>query len=155
MRLGKGAAANVGGRSETPRRVGDSCAHARALRRKTATSAADHRCTRRRSRGTRRALGWAVKEEGVVKAFGERSWRALALRGVFGIVFGLAALARPAGTLAASISLFGAYVLADGFFAIVVGARERPREVLWLLEGGLGVLVGTAALSWASQTSAA
>ncbi len=45
-----------------------------------------------------------------------RNWWALALRGVFGILFGLAAFLFPGITLGALILLFAIYAVLDGVF---------------------------------------
>ena len=71
-----------------------------------------------------------------------RNWWAVALRGVFGIVFGLLALAWPGATLATLILLFGAYMAVDGVFAIVSGIRAAAHHERWgslALEGVAGL----------------
>ena len=55
-----------------------------------------------------------------------RNWWAMALRGVFAVLFGLAALILPLTTVASLVLLFAAYMLADGVFAIVAGVRCNP-----------------------------
>ncbi len=52
-----------------------------------------------------------------------RNWWALALRGVFGILFGLAAFLFPGITLGALILLFAIYAVLDGVFTIVAAMR--------------------------------
>jgi uncharacterized membrane protein HdeD (DUF308 family) len=85
-------------------------------------------------------------------------WWALALRGVFSILFGLAALVRPGIALGALILLFGAYALVNGAFAIVgvFGGTRRgtPRWVL-LLEGIVGILAGLFTLMYPGLTALA
>ena len=85
-------------------------------------------------------------------------WWALALRGVFGILFGLAALVRPGIALGALILLFGAYALVNGAFALVgvFGGTRRgtPRWVL-LLEGIVGILAGLFTLMYPGLTALA
>lgn len=68
------------------------------------------------------------------------SWWALAIRGVAGILAGIAAIAWPGITLLVLVVLFAAYLLVDGIFALVGGARSRS----WLLsvEGVLGIIAG-------------
>jgi len=81
--------------------------------------------------------------------FLERNWWLLLVRGIAAIIFGLAAFAWPGLTAAMLVLVFGAYVLIDGAFAIVDSIRYRDRIDrwwLWLLEGVLGVAVGTATL---------
>jgi len=72
------------------------------------------------------------------------SWWALAIRGVAGILLGIAAFAWTGITLLVLIALFAAYLLVDGVFAIVAGIRGGS----WLLtlEGALGIVVGIIAL---------
>src|SRR5712692_11864664 len=77
-----------------------------------------------------------------------RNWWALALRGVFAVLFGLAAFLLPGITLAVLIALFGAYVLIDGILAIVAGVRaaehhERYGSLLW--RGLCGLAAGLVA----------
>ena len=76
------------------------------------------------------------------------SWRPVALRGVTGLIFGVAALLLPAITLTALVFLFAAYVLADAVLAIVAGLERHEPAKLWLLEGMVGIGVGVAALFW-------
>ena len=65
----------------------------------------------------------------------------LALWGLAAIVFGVLAFVWPDITLFALVLLFGAYMLADGIFAIVAAVRAAGREARWwllLIEGVLG-----------------
>jgi uncharacterized membrane protein HdeD (DUF308 family) len=74
-----------------------------------------------------------------------RNWWVLVLRGVIAILFGVLAFIWPGITLAALVLLFGAYVLVDGIFAIVLaigGWKERDDRWLLLLEGILGIGIG-------------
>lgn len=67
-----------------------------------------------------------------------RNWWALALRGVFGILFGLVAFLLPGMTLGVLILLFGVYAVADGVFAIVAGIRAAEHHERWgalMIEG--------------------
>jgi uncharacterized membrane protein HdeD (DUF308 family) len=68
------------------------------------------------------------------------NWWVLALRGVAGIVLGIAAFTLTGITLVVLITLFAAYLFVDGLLAIVAGARGRS----WLVvaEGALGVVAG-------------
>jgi len=80
-----------------------------------------------------------------------RNWWALALRGLFGVLFGLLAFILPGVTLAALILLFGAYALVDGVLAIIAAVRAAERHQRWillLLEGVFGVLVGILTFVW-------
>ena len=74
-----------------------------------------------------------------------RNWWALALRGLFAVLFGIMAFAWPGITLAVLVLLYGAFALVDGIFAIAAAVVGRPRGMPWwalLLEGVLGIAVG-------------
>jgi uncharacterized membrane protein HdeD (DUF308 family) len=78
-----------------------------------------------------------------------RNWWAVALRGLFGIIFGVVALALPGLTIASLVLLFAVYMLADGVFAIVSAVRAAARHERWgllVLEGVIDILAGLAAL---------
>lgn len=53
-----------------------------------------------------------------IEDFWARNWWALALRGAFGILFGLVAFLVPGVTVLTLLILFAAYMLADGVFAM-------------------------------------
>jgi len=77
-----------------------------------------------------------------------RNWWAVALRGVFAILFGLAALVLPLTTIASLVLLFAIYMLVDGVFAIVAGVRAAARHERWallILEGIVDLAAGVAA----------
>jgi uncharacterized membrane protein HdeD (DUF308 family) len=79
------------------------------------------------------------------------NWWALALRGVFAILFALVAFFLPGITAAALIILFGAYAFVDGVFALVAGlraARHHGRSGALLLEGILNLLIGIIVFVW-------
>jgi uncharacterized membrane protein HdeD (DUF308 family) len=78
------------------------------------------------------------------------NWWALAIRGVAGILLGIAAIAWTGITLVVLIALFAAYLAIDGVFAIVAGARGRS----WLLvvEGVVGIIVAIVAVRWPGIT---
>lgn len=85
-----------------------------------------------------------------------RNWWALALRGVLGILFGLAAFLFPGITLGALILLFGVYAVVDGVFAIVAGIRAAEHHERWavlLLEGIVGIAAGVLTLVWPALTA--
>ena len=78
-----------------------------------------------------------------------RNWWAVALRGVFAVLFGLLALFSPIATIGALVLLFAAYMLVDGAFAIVAGVRAAARHERWgllFLEGAVNLLAAAAAL---------
>jgi uncharacterized membrane protein HdeD (DUF308 family) len=85
-----------------------------------------------------------------------RNWWALALRGVFGILFGLAAFLFPGITLGALILLFAIYAVLDGLLAIVAAIRAAERHERWgvlLLEGIAGIAAGILAFVWPGVTA--
>lgn len=78
-----------------------------------------------------------------------RNWWAVALRGVFAILFGLAAFLLPLATVGSLVLLFAVYMLADGVFAIVAAVRAAARHERWgllILEGIADLLAGAVAL---------
>ncbi len=87
-----------------------------------------------------------------------RNWGFVALRGVAGILFGIATLIYPVVSLAVLVLLFGAYSLVDGVFAAVsavANRREQPRWVPLLLSGLLGIGIGLVTLFWPGVTALA
>ena len=78
-----------------------------------------------------------------------QNWWAVALRGAFGILFGVLALVLPGVTLGALILLFGVYAVADGIFAIVSGVRAARRHERWgalIVEGIASMVAGLIAV---------
>lgn len=72
------------------------------------------------------------------------NWWALALRGVFAIIFGVLAIVWPGLTALVLVLMFGAYALVDGVFALVAGLRlasRHGRSGGLLLEGILNILI--------------
>jgi uncharacterized membrane protein HdeD (DUF308 family) len=78
-------------------------------------------------------------------------WWVLALRGVAGILLGIAAFAWPGLTLVVLVILFGAYLLVDGVLALIAGVMAR--SWLLVLEGAAGVIVGILTLVWPGITA--
>lgn len=77
-----------------------------------------------------------------------RNWWAVALRGVFAVIFALIAFFWPGATILSFILFFSAYMLVDGVFGIVSGIRAASRHERWgllILEGILNILVGAVA----------
>lgn len=77
------------------------------------------------------------------------NWWALLLRALLAIVIGLIAFMRPAVTLAALITFFGVFAMADGIFAVVAALRGMRRGDRWgwmLFEGIVGIVAGGIAL---------
>jgi len=95
---------------------------------------------------------------GVSEAMSARlaqNWWAIALRGVFAILFGLIAVLMPGVTLASLVLLFGAYMLVDGIFAIIAGIRAAARHERWgglLLEGVADLVACAIAFVWPLAT---
>ena len=71
------------------------------------------------------------------------NWWALAIRGVLGILLGIAAFAWTGMTLTVLITLFAVYLIVDGLFALIAGGRAR--SWLLILEGVLGLAAGIVA----------
>jgi uncharacterized membrane protein HdeD (DUF308 family) len=87
-----------------------------------------------------------------------RNWWALALRGLFAVLFGIAAFALPGITLGALVLLYGAYAFVDGVFAITAAMVGRTEGVpVWalLLEGIFGIAVGVLTMFWPGITALA
>jgi uncharacterized membrane protein HdeD (DUF308 family) len=83
------------------------------------------------------------------------NWWAVALRGLFAILFGIVSFAMPGAAMLALVLIFGAYSIADGIFNIVLavrGAREHERWGLLLVNGLLGILIGIIAAIWPGIT---
>jgi uncharacterized membrane protein HdeD (DUF308 family) len=77
-----------------------------------------------------------------------QNWWAVALRGVFAVVFALIAFFSPGATLLSLALFFSAYMLVDGVFGIVSGVRAASNHQRWgllVLEGILNILVGVIA----------
>jgi uncharacterized membrane protein HdeD (DUF308 family) len=62
-----------------------------------------------------------------------KNWWAVALRGVFAILFGVIALARPGLTLSVFVLLFGVFAIADGIFALVAVFSRGSGKPWWAL----------------------
>jgi len=84
-----------------------------------------------------------------------RNWWALALRGIFAILLGLAAFVLPGVTLAVLVALFGAYAVVDGVLAMIAGVRAAERHERWwspVLKGLAGIIAGVLAFIWPALT---
>jgi uncharacterized membrane protein HdeD (DUF308 family) len=80
-----------------------------------------------------------------------QNWWAIALRGVFAIIFGIIALLMPGAALLAFVLLFAAYMLVDGVFAIIAAVRAAQRHERWgwlIFEGILDFIAGGIAVVW-------
>ena len=80
-----------------------------------------------------------------------QNWWAIALRGVFAILFGVIAVLLPGVTLTALALLFAAYMLVDGVFAIVAAVRAAKQHERWgwlVFEGIADLIAGAIAVIW-------
>jgi uncharacterized membrane protein HdeD (DUF308 family) len=87
-----------------------------------------------------------------------QNWWAIALRGVFAILFGLIALFVPGATILSLVLFFSAYMLVDGVFGIVSAVRAARKGERWgllVLEGIADIAVGIIALLWPGLTAVA
>jgi uncharacterized membrane protein HdeD (DUF308 family) len=83
------------------------------------------------------------------------NWRALALRGLVALLFGLLILLWPGLVLGVLALLFGIYAVADGVTVLVPALRASDRSVrrwLPLSEGTVGVIAGLVAIIWPGLT---
>jgi uncharacterized membrane protein HdeD (DUF308 family) len=78
------------------------------------------------------------------------------VRGVLAIVFGILALIWPESTKIALVLLFGAFVLADGIFAVATSLETRAYFKQWwalLLEGLTGIVIAVLTFAWPDVTA--
>jgi uncharacterized membrane protein HdeD (DUF308 family) len=74
-----------------------------------------------------------------------QNWWLIALRGVFGVLFGIVAFLAPGATMLTLALFFAAYLLVDGvvgIMAAVRAARAHERWGLLLAEGALNIVMG-------------
>lgn len=74
-----------------------------------------------------------------------RNWWTVALRGVIGILFGIAVIVWPGITLTALVTLFGLFALIGGFLFLIAAIKQRRTDEPWwllLLEGIFGIAIG-------------
>ena len=84
-----------------------------------------------------------------------QNWRAVALRGLVAVLFGLVVLFWPGLILAVLSLFFGIYALLDGGIVLVPALRSSDRGArkwLPLTEGAVGVVAGLVALLWPGMT---
>lgn len=87
-----------------------------------------------------------------------RNWWAVALRGLFAVLFGIAAFIWPGLTLLSLVWLFGIYAALDGIFSIVSAITNRQENDRWwllLIEGIIGIAAGVVAFVWPGITAIA
>jgi uncharacterized membrane protein HdeD (DUF308 family) len=83
------------------------------------------------------------------------NWRALALRGLVALLFGLVVLFWPGLVLTVLALLFGVYAAVDGAITFVPALRSPDRgarRTLPLAEGAVGIIAGLVALLWPGLT---
>ncbi|MFA5567794.1 MAG: DUF308 domain-containing protein [Trueperaceae bacterium] len=85
------------------------------------------------------------------------NWWAIVLRGVVGLLFGIAALVWPALTLTVLLALFAAFALVDGAFALVAVLFGRAEGRWWvqLVEGLISIAAGLVTLAVPGLTAVA
>ena len=84
------------------------------------------------------------------------NWRALALRGLVALLFGLVVLFWPGLVFAVLALLFGIYAAVDGAITFVPALRSPDRGAqrsLPLAEGAVGIIAGLVALLWPGLTT--
>jgi len=95
--------------------------------------------------------GGLFTESGPMSAMLARNWWVIALRGLFGIIFGIIALVMPSVTISVLIFWFAIYMLFDGVLAIAAGVTAAARHERWIgliSEGIVDLLAGAVALLW-------
>jgi uncharacterized membrane protein HdeD (DUF308 family) len=94
--------------------------------------------------------GWPAGDDAMSNLLAQ-NWWAIALRGVFAIIFGIIALLIPGAALLAFVLLFAAYMLVDGVLAIIAGIKAAKRHERWgwlVFEGILDLIAGGIAVVW-------
>jgi uncharacterized membrane protein HdeD (DUF308 family) len=86
-------------------------------------------------------------------------WRAVALRGLAALAFGIFTLVWPSLTLWTLVLLFGAYALVDGVFTLAAVISNEPdtrRSRGWWIVGGIAsIAAGIIAFVWPDITALA
>jgi uncharacterized membrane protein HdeD (DUF308 family) len=83
------------------------------------------------------------------------NWRALALRGIVALLFGLVVLFWPSLVLTVLSLLFGIYAAVDGAITFVPALRtpdRGPHRTLPLAVGAVGIVAGLVAVLWPGLT---
>jgi len=86
----------------------------------------------------------------------KKNWISMLLRGIIAVIFGLLALFYPSITLSLLIVLFGIYVFAYSFLAIIFSLYNRSLDPNWwlhFLEGLIGVIAGIIVFSMPTLTA--
>lgn len=85
-----------------------------------------------------------------------RGWWVLAVRGGLAVLFGILAILVPGAALTALVTLFGAYALVDGVFALLTAARFTHTDERWgllVVEGVVGVAAGIVSFAHPAATA--
>lgn len=85
-----------------------------------------------------------------------RHWWLVLLRGIAGVLFGIAAFAWPTLTLLTLVTLFGIYAFADGIIAIWLSFTKREGQGYWwqmLLVGIVSLAAGVVTFLWPGKTA--
>lgn len=84
-----------------------------------------------------------------------RNWWAIALRGIFAIIFGILAFMWPDTTLVVLVLFYGSYALVDGVFAVIAALTNHAggRRGWILLEGLFGIGIGVFTFVWPGVTA--
>ena len=83
-------------------------------------------------------------------------WWLLLVRGIVAIAFGIMALAWPAITVLALVTVFAVYAFLDGIAAIGMGLSERRAGHKWgysVFNGVVSILAGITAIVWPAMTA--
>jgi uncharacterized membrane protein HdeD (DUF308 family) len=86
------------------------------------------------------------------------NWWTFVARGIFAILFGVLALALPELTLILLVWMFGAYIMIDGAFQIMVSIARRKELQRWwmiLIEGLFEIALGVVTFVWPGITGLA
>jgi len=86
-----------------------------------------------------------------------RSWWLIVLRGAAAVIFGLVAIFWPGISLAALVTLFGAYALLDGAVTLLLALRVAagsPGRSILTATGIAGLIVGLVSVLWPQATVA-
>jgi uncharacterized membrane protein HdeD (DUF308 family) len=87
-----------------------------------------------------------------------RNWWVMALRGAFGVAFGLLALLLPGVTMLGLVLFFAGWLFADGVFGLVAAFRAARRNASWgwlALSSLLSIGVAIVTVLWPAITVAA
>jgi uncharacterized membrane protein HdeD (DUF308 family) len=87
-----------------------------------------------------------------------QNWWLVLLRGIAGILFGIATFFIPAASFLALVLVFGAFAFADGVLALITAIRGRGETDRWwvlVLQGIAGIAAGVVTFFWPDITALA